>query len=209
MGTESQRGDHDGAHVCDTDPSGTAEWVDVKKGAGGRRPGGSDRQSESRRHGGAARHGRNARRRAAAGPGEIEVSLSHPFATRQIAFPWYFGAMPIENPFQDPLRFERRVPECAVVIFGANGDLTKRKLLPALYGWLTIAGCLPVSRWSESREPRCPTTTSAKRCRSQSNSSLEDTTFDENIWNAFAPGPVLRRGRHCTTRLCTRLLLPG
>ena len=42
-------------------------------------------------------------------------------------------SMPNENPFQDPLRFERRVPECAVVIFGANGDLTKRKLMPALY----------------------------------------------------------------------------
>ena len=41
--------------------------------------------------------------------------------------------MPQENPFQDPLRFERRVPECAMVIFGANGDLTKRKLMPALY----------------------------------------------------------------------------
>jgi glucose-6-phosphate 1-dehydrogenase len=37
------------------------------------------------------------------------------------------------NPFQDPLRFERRVPECAIVIFGANGDLTRRKLMPALY----------------------------------------------------------------------------
>ena len=34
---------------------------------------------------------------------------------------------------QDPLRFERRVPPCAIVIFGANGDLTKRKLIPALY----------------------------------------------------------------------------
>src|SRR5208283_3246795 len=55
------------------------------------------------------------------------------FAIRVAALPWYFGAMPIENPFQDPLRFERRVPECTVVIFGANGDLTKRKLLPALY----------------------------------------------------------------------------
>jgi len=28
---------------------------------------------------------------------------------------------------------ERQVPECIIVIFGANGDLTKRKLLPALY----------------------------------------------------------------------------
>ena len=41
--------------------------------------------------------------------------------------------MPEANPFQDPLRFERRVPPCAIVIFGANGDLTKRKLIPALY----------------------------------------------------------------------------
>ena len=37
------------------------------------------------------------------------------------------------NPFADPLRFERRVAECAIVIFGAHGDLAKRKLLPALY----------------------------------------------------------------------------
>ncbi|HYM12360.1 MAG TPA: glucose-6-phosphate dehydrogenase [Bryobacterales bacterium] len=37
------------------------------------------------------------------------------------------------NPFLDPLRFDKRAPECLVVIFGASGDLTKRKLLPALY----------------------------------------------------------------------------
>ncbi len=37
------------------------------------------------------------------------------------------------NPFTDTLRFERRVPECAIVIFGASGDLSRRKLLPALY----------------------------------------------------------------------------
>ena len=43
------------------------------------------------------------------------------------------GSAPDTNPFLDPLRFERRVPECTAVIFGANGDLTKRKLLPALY----------------------------------------------------------------------------
>ena len=39
----------------------------------------------------------------------------------------------MENPFQDALRFGKRVPPCAVVIFGANGDLAKRRLLPALY----------------------------------------------------------------------------
>ena len=38
-----------------------------------------------------------------------------------------------EPTLQDPLRFNRKTPPCAVVIFGANGDLTKRKLMPALY----------------------------------------------------------------------------
>src|SRR5205807_489127 len=37
------------------------------------------------------------------------------------------------NPLQDSLRFSRRVPPSAIVIFGASGDLSKRKLLPSLY----------------------------------------------------------------------------
>src|SRR5580698_10965857 len=38
---------------------------------------------------------------------------------------------------------EERIPEpCIVVIFGASGDLTKRKLLPALYH-LDQSGLLP------------------------------------------------------------------
>jgi len=41
--------------------------------------------------------------------------------------------MGLGNPFEDPLRFERGAPPCSMVIFGANGDLTRRKLVPALY----------------------------------------------------------------------------
>ncbi|MCS6952678.1 MAG: glucose-6-phosphate dehydrogenase [Bryobacteraceae bacterium] len=37
------------------------------------------------------------------------------------------------NPFHDGVRFGRRAPPCTLVIFGATGDLTRRKLLPALY----------------------------------------------------------------------------
>ena len=37
---------------------------------------------------------------------------------------------------------ERPVGPCAVVIFGATGDLTRRKLLPALYN-LKATGLLP------------------------------------------------------------------
>jgi glucose-6-phosphate 1-dehydrogenase len=42
---------------------------------------------------------------------------------------------------------QERVPDpCIVVIFGASGDLTKRKLLPALFH-LKQEGLLPESFW--------------------------------------------------------------
>jgi glucose-6-phosphate 1-dehydrogenase len=40
---------------------------------------------------------------------------------------------PDRNPLAEGLRLRRRPDPCAVVIFGASGDLTKRKLFPALY----------------------------------------------------------------------------
>ena len=41
--------------------------------------------------------------------------------------------MTFENPLHETLRFTRPPEPCVVVIFGASGDLTKRKLIPALY----------------------------------------------------------------------------
>ena len=96
--------------------------------------------------------------------------------------------MPDQNPFQDPLRFERRVPECAIVIFGANGDLTKRKLIPALYrlaydrrlgAGFAVVG---TSRTAMSDEQFRANMLDAVKKFS------EDTTFDEDVWNAFASG---------------------
>jgi len=96
--------------------------------------------------------------------------------------------MPTENPFQDPLRFERRVPECAAVIFGANGDLTKRKLLPALYRLAydrrLSAGFAVVGI---SRTPLSDDQFREKMLESVKQFS-EDTRFDEDVWQAFASG---------------------
>jgi glucose-6-phosphate 1-dehydrogenase len=96
--------------------------------------------------------------------------------------------MPVENPFQDPLRFERQVPECVVVIFGANGDLTKRKLMPALYrlaydrrlsaGFAVIGVSRTVLSDDQFRE---------KMLDAVKHFS-EDTTFDESVWKTFAEG---------------------
>jgi glucose-6-phosphate 1-dehydrogenase len=96
--------------------------------------------------------------------------------------------MPQENPFQDPLRFEQRVPECAVVIFGANGDLTKRKLMPALYRLAydrrLSAGFAVVGI---SRSPMTDEQFREKMLDSVKKFS-EDTEIQDDVWRAFAAG---------------------
>jgi len=90
------------------------------------------------------------------------------------------------NPFSDPLRFERRVPECAMVIFGANGDLTKRKLLPALYR-LAYDRRLPAS-FAIVGTSRTPMSDDAFRdhMREAVKQFSEGGPFDEDLWIRFA-----------------------
>ena len=92
------------------------------------------------------------------------------------------------NPFADPLRFERQVPECAIVIFGANGDLTKRKLIPSLYR-LAYERRLPatVSILGTSRTPLSDDDFRGKM-RDSVKEFLEDSPFDEDQWADFAKG---------------------
>ncbi len=47
-----------------------------------------------------------------------------------------------ENPLLEGLALRRRPEPCALVIFGASGDLTRRKLIPALYA-LAVRRLLP------------------------------------------------------------------
>ena len=53
-------------------------------------------------------------------------------------------AIPQDNPLLEGLRKRRAAEPCAVTIFGASGDLTQRKLIPALYA-LAFRGLLPSS----------------------------------------------------------------
>ena len=94
--------------------------------------------------------------------------------------------MPEANPFQDPLRFERRVPPCAIVIFGANGDLTKRKLIPALYR-LAHEGRLPPG-FAIVGNSRTGMTDEAfrEKMKEALQEFLEDTPFDERLWTDFS-----------------------
>ena len=96
--------------------------------------------------------------------------------------------MPEQNPFHDPLRFERRVPPCAMVIFGANGDLTKRKLLPALYR-LAYEQRLPLA-FAIIGTSRTALSDDGFRDKMRESvvQFLEDSPFDEELWRTFAQG---------------------
>jgi glucose-6-phosphate 1-dehydrogenase len=93
----------------------------------------------------------------------------------------------MDNPFQDPLRFERHVPECIMVIFGANGDLTKRKLLPALY---RLAADRRLSTgFSVIGISRTPMTDDAFREKMrESVQKFVGDAFDADVWKSFAQG---------------------
>jgi glucose-6-phosphate 1-dehydrogenase len=49
-----------------------------------------------------------------------------------------------ENPLLEGLQLRRTPDPCALVIFGASGDLTQKKLFPALYS-LAFRKLLPES----------------------------------------------------------------
>src|SRR6185437_1567738 len=92
------------------------------------------------------------------------------------------------SPLHDPLRFHRKTPPCAVVIFGAKGDLTKRKLMPALYRLAYEGRLAPgfavigISRTAMSDDEF------RNRMHDSVAKFLEDSPFDEDLWRSFAQG---------------------
>ena len=79
-----------------------------------------------------------------------------------------------------------RVPPCAVVVFGASGDLTRRKLMPALYnlalGGATTDRCVIVG------VARRPWGHDAFRAEVEKGvREFSHTGFDPELWQRFAP----------------------
>ncbi|HZR78132.1 MAG TPA: hypothetical protein VFA58_02940, partial [Chthoniobacterales bacterium] len=92
----------------------------------------------------------------------------------------------VSNPLQDSLRFSRRVPPCAIVIFGASGDLSKRKLLPSLYRLFferRISSSFAII--GSSRTPMSDDQF-RERMKESVSKFLEDAPFDEDVWTSFA-----------------------
>lgn len=93
-----------------------------------------------------------------------------------------------ENPLRDDLRLERAGEPCVVVIFGASGDLAKRKLIPALYR-LVQQHFLPAefAIVGLSRTPMSHDEYRAKM-RSAVEEFSETKGVDTEVWDSFAAG---------------------
>lgn len=106
--------------------------------------------------------------------------------TQEIRGHTVLDAMRLEDMSPEGLRFEWRVPECTLVLFGANGDLTKRKLMPALYRLAherrlsTRFAVVGISLLPMSDDHFRQIMLDAIKRFS------EDAAYDEDVWRAFA-----------------------
>jgi glucose-6-phosphate 1-dehydrogenase len=92
----------------------------------------------------------------------------------------------LENPLREGIRLERTAEPCVVVIFGASGDLAKRKLIPALFR-LTQARLVP-AEFAILGAARTPMGTEEFRARMRE--AVEEFSdggaVDAQVWESFA-----------------------
>ena len=92
-----------------------------------------------------------------------------------------------ENPLLEGLRLRRSPDPCAIVIFGASGDLARRKIFPALYS-LALRGLLPerVGIVGVAR-----TVQTSKQWAAEMKQAVKEHARDElraDVWNDLAAG---------------------
>jgi len=94
----------------------------------------------------------------------------------------------VDNPLREGLRSERTASPCVVVIFGASGDLTKRKLVPALFR-LSQERLIP-GEFAIVGISRSPLSDAEFRDRMKEavKTFSEVKQLDEEVWNNFAQG---------------------
>lgn len=100
----------------------------------------------------------------------------------------------LDNPLREGLRLERIPAPCAMVIFGATGDLTRRKLMPALYN-LAIEGLLPANFTVVGYARR---DLSTDDFRAQMRAAVDQFSrrrpIDQSIWQTFEQGISYQQG---------------
>jgi glucose-6-phosphate 1-dehydrogenase len=97
----------------------------------------------------------------------------------------------MSNPLADGLRLRRRPDPCVLVIFGASGDLTRRKLFPALYA-LAYRRLLP-ERFSVVGVARSEQTNAQFRnAMKQAVKDFGHDPFRQDVWDSLTSNLRLR-----------------
>ena len=90
----------------------------------------------------------------------------------------------MSNPFREDLVSRSRPQPCTVVIFGATGDLTHRKLIPALYN-LAVDGELPPGVKILGFARRDKSDEEFRTGLEELNRKVSRTGHDEELWSSF------------------------
>src|SRR4029450_7530781 len=98
----------------------------------------------------------------------------------------------------------RPAPPCTVVIFGAAGDLTKRKLLPALYN-LKVAGLLPREFAIVGVARRAQTHDQFRDEQTRSIREFATTRVDEALWAELRDAMYFQAGELTDPAVYTQL----
>ena len=88
------------------------------------------------------------------------------------------------NPFREDLVARSRAEPCTIVIFGATGDLTHRKLIPALYN-LAADGELPTGIQIVGFARRDKSDEEFREGLKKINAKLSRSGLDEEVWKPF------------------------
>ena len=94
-----------------------------------------------------------------------------------------------EYPLRAGMRLERVAPPCAIIIFGATGDLTKRKQLPALFR-LAQQQLIPAqfAIIGTARQEMSDDDFRDRMKQALTEFSDDETAVDEPSWQRFATG---------------------
>jgi glucose-6-phosphate 1-dehydrogenase len=99
-----------------------------------------------------------------------------------------------ENPLREGLMLERVPEPCVIVIFGATGDLTVRKILPAIYN-LRRAGLLPPETTVVGFSRRELSDDDYRALAREALDSHSRVPVEDALWDDFAQGIFYQPGQ--------------
>ena len=92
------------------------------------------------------------------------------------------------NPLREGLQGERIPPPTTMVIFGASGDLTKRKLVPALYSLMRDRLLPPIFNVVGVARREIPDATFRQSMRESTNKYARRRPVEDELWQSFSDG---------------------